>query len=197
MLSLLDAVERDGGRSQRGLAADLNIAVGLVNAYLARCMRKGLIKAREVPARRYFYYLTPRGFTEKSQLTVQYLRSSFGFFREAKQDCLGLFAAARKQGLTRLVLAGRSELAEIAAICTDDSGVEIVAVVDPEGGRFLGRRVHTSFDKIDVAFDAVVVTDLMNGHRTCDLALARYGAARVLVPETLRVRLHSRRSPAP
>lgn len=54
-----------------------------------------MLKVSEVPARRYAYYLTPKGFAEKSRLTVQYLSSSFSFFREAKADCARLFDAAK------------------------------------------------------------------------------------------------------
>jgi len=53
MLGLLQSVERDGGQSQRRLAAELGIALGLVNAYLKRCIKKGLVKVSEAPARRY------------------------------------------------------------------------------------------------------------------------------------------------
>ena len=59
MLGLLDAVEQERAHSQRHLASELGIALGLVNAYLKRCMNKGLVKVREAPARRYAYYLTP------------------------------------------------------------------------------------------------------------------------------------------
>ena len=48
-----------------GLAAELGMAVGLVNAYLNRCIQKGLVKATQAPARRYAYYLTPQGFARK------------------------------------------------------------------------------------------------------------------------------------
>jgi DNA-binding MarR family transcriptional regulator len=72
-LELLQSVERDGGQSQRRLAAELGIALGLVNAYLKRCIKKGLVKVSAAPARRYAYYLTPHGFAEKSRLTVEYL----------------------------------------------------------------------------------------------------------------------------
>ena len=73
MLGLLESVERDGGQSQRRLASELGIALGLVNAYLKRCVKKGLVKVGQAPARRYAYYLTPQGFAEKSRLTVEYL----------------------------------------------------------------------------------------------------------------------------
>ena len=73
MLGLLELVERDGAQSQRKLASDLGIALGLVNAYLKRCVKKGLLKIGQAPPRRYAYYLTPHGFAEKSRLTVEYL----------------------------------------------------------------------------------------------------------------------------
>lgn len=72
-LGVLTAAEAQDGISQRTLAADLGVAVGLVNAYVKRCVRKGLLKVSQVPARRYRYYLTPAGFAEKAKLTGEYL----------------------------------------------------------------------------------------------------------------------------
>jgi DNA-binding MarR family transcriptional regulator len=191
MLGLLDSVERDGGQSQRHLASELGIALGLVNAYLKRCINKGLVKASQAPARRYVYYLTPQGFAEKSRLTVEYLSYSFGFFRQAKADCAAMFETARANGQTRLVLAGKSDLAEIASICALESGVSIVAIVDAnaEGDRFLGLPLASSFDDVNEDFDAVAVTDLASARQTCEQAITRFGQDRVLIPELLRVRL--------
>lgn len=193
MLGLLDSVERDGAQSQRHLASELGIALGLVNAYLKRCIKKGLVKASHAPARRYVYYLTPQGFAEKSRLTVEFLSYSFGFFRQAKADCTNLFEAACTNGQTRLVLAGKSDLAEIASICALASGVSIVGIVDPtaDGDRFLGVALVSSFDGLSEDFDAVVVTDLTSARHTCEQAVARFGQDRVLIPELLRVRLYN------
>lgn len=110
ILDLLNSVETDGARSQRHIAAELGIALGLVNAYLKRCVKKGLVKVSDAPARRYAYYLTPQGFAEKSRLTVDYLSASFGFFRQAKADCTRVFEAAQERGFRRLVLAGNQIL---------------------------------------------------------------------------------------
>src|ERR1700761_3074857 len=139
LLDLLNSVERDGGQSQRRLAAELGIALGLVNAYLKRCVKKGLIKVSEAPARRYAYYLTPHGFAEKSRLTVEYLSSSFSFFRRAREDCSDVLKAAHARGWTRIVLIGVSDLAEIATICALERGIAILAVVDGKSanGRFV------------------------------------------------------------
>src|SRR5882762_8580374 len=131
VLGLLNSVEHDGDKSQRHIAAELGIALGLVNAYLKRCVKKGLVKVHDAPARRYAYYLTPQGFAEKSRLTVQYLSNSFSFFRLAKSDCARVFDDAKARWFTRLVLAGKSDLAEIAILCAVEAAVTIVAVVDP------------------------------------------------------------------
>ena len=192
MLGLLDAVERDRAQSQRLLASDLGIALGLVNAYLKRCVKKGLVKVRAAPARRYAYYLTPQGFAEKSRLTVEYLSYSFGFFRQAKADCLGLFRAAHGVASKRLLLAGQTDLAEIAALCATESGIEIVGIVHEQAAKseFIGLPVFADFDAVPKSFDAVLIADMIKPRETCDAALARFGHERVLIPELLRIRIN-------
>src|ERR1017187_2487115 len=98
VLGLLESVERDGAQSQRKLASELGIALGLCNAYLKRCVTKGLVKMSAVPTRRYAYYLTPKGFAEKSRLTVDYLSFSFEFFRRARADCSAVLIASNARG---------------------------------------------------------------------------------------------------
>ena len=39
-------------------------------------MDKGLVKIKNLPKNRYLYYLTPEGFTERTKLTAEYLKSS-------------------------------------------------------------------------------------------------------------------------
>lgn len=193
MLGLLASVERNSTQSQRHLAAELGIALGLVNAYLKRCIKKGLVKASQAPARRYAYYLTPQGFVEKSRLTAEYLSYSFGFFRQAKQDCALLLDRAHSRGFVRIVLAGKSDLAEIASICALESGVSIIAVVDPAvtGDRFISFPLVQRFEELKEEPQAVVVTDLLSPRETCEALIARFGEDRVLIPELLRLRLRT------
>src|SRR5215471_7988896 len=190
LLGLLESVERNGGQSQRHLASELGIALGLVNAYLKRCVKKGLVKVAQVPPRRYAYYLTPQGFAEKSRLTIEYLSSSFAFFRLAR---------ALDNGWSRVALAGISDLAEIAVICAVESGITIVAVVDANSpaASFMGAPVVRSFDAIAGTADAVVVTDLRAAHATFAAAVAQFGRERVLAPTLLGVRTEPAEEIAP
>ena len=194
MLGLLEAVERQGAQSQRHLASELGIALGLVNSYLKRCVMKGLVKIGEAPARRYAYYLTPKGFAEKSRLTVEYLSYSLSFFRQAKTDCSTLLQAAKARGVGKVLLVGRSDLAEIAALCALEQGVEIVGLVQNGAGedQFIGVPVFKDFDAVSPSFGFVLVTDVADSRRTYDGAVARFGIDRVLVPEMLRLRPQNR-----
>ena len=190
VLGLLNSVESGGARSQRHIAAELGIALGLVNAYLKRCVKKGLVKVHDAPARRYAYYLTPQGFAEKSRLTVQYLSDSFSFFRHAKADCAEVFEAAKAAGFTRLLLAGQSDLAEIAILCALEAGITIVAVVDPRSSatRFAGVSVAKSFADAGAPSDAVMVTDVSRPVQMLEAAAAFAGNDRVFAPALLKLR---------
>jgi DNA-binding MarR family transcriptional regulator len=185
VLGLLSSVERDGGQSQRRLASELGIALGLVNAYLRRCVKKGLVKVTEAPARRYMYYLTPTGLAEKSRLTVEYLSVSFGFFRQAKAECGAVFAAAVERGFSRVAFAGISDLAEIAMICAFDSGVKVTAIVDASSAlaHFVGVPVVASFEAIVGTCDAVVITDVLRAAELTEQASRVICADRVLIPK--------------
>jgi len=190
ILNLLESVERDSAQTQRRLAAEFGVALGLVNSYLKRCVRKGLVKMREAPARRYSYYLTPSGFAEKSRLTVEYLTYSLSFFRLAREHCRVALEIAGQRGWSRIALAGISDLAEISSICALEAGITIVAVIDPEGQRptFVGAPVFATFKAATEKFDGVLVTNLLRAQETYRDAVENCGSDYVLVPQLLGAR---------
>jgi DNA-binding MarR family transcriptional regulator len=183
VLGVLDVVERDPSVTQRSVARELGIALGLANAYLRRCVRKGLIKVSEVPRRRYAYYLTPQGFAEKSRLTATYLSDSFSFFRMARTQCAELFALAAARGQRRLALLGQGDLAEIASLVAREHPVEIIGVIAAGGD---AARLAAELAAIGPA-DAIVVTALVDPRGALAAALRIFGAERVYVPAILRV----------
>ena len=143
VLGLLTSIERDSRVTQRKLAGDLGIALGLANSYLRRCVRKGLVKMSQVPLNRYAYYLTPQGFAEKSRLTAEYLTVSFDFFRRARGDCAMLLRQCTARGWRRVALYGAGDLAEIVVLSAGETGIDVVFVIDPSqaGGRCAGLPV--------------------------------------------------------
>lgn len=187
MLGLLESVGRGEASSQRRLASDLGVALGLVNTYIKRCVNKGLLKVSEAPTRRYAYYLTPNGFSEKARLTVEYLSYSFSLFRQAKTDYRHVLKQGRERGFRRIALIGASDLAEIAVICALDDNITITAVVDAgrEGSQFCGVPVVSSIGDIESDIDAVLLAEMTFNRAGVAALRKRLGADRVLVPAFL------------
>ena len=194
-LGVLDAVDGNSGLSQRSLSRDLGIALGLTNAYLKRCVRKGLVKVSQTPPNRYAYYLTPKGFSEKSRLTAGYLKRSFEFYRDARGELEALFGHCAGRGWGRAALYGGGELAEVAVLCAMRHGIDIAAVIDPTlpEARFMGIAVVATPGDLG-AIDALVITDLDRPAARYESALAVMPAERVLAPKLLRV---ARAAPRP
>lgn len=187
-LGLLNAVHENSHVTQRSVATELGVALGLVNTYIKRCVKKGYIKVRQAPANRYAYYLTPQGFAEKGRLTAQYLSASFTFFRNARQQCSEILRDSAARNRRRLAMVGASELAEIMILCAHEYPVTLVGVVDPSIHRdsFQGLPVVSRLKTLGPV-DAVVITDLTNP-QAAYAALAEYlPAERILAPAILRI----------
>lgn len=187
-LRLFAALEPGAEESQASLSKRIGAAVGLVNALLKRAVRKGYVKMTSAPARRYTYYLTPKGFAEKSRLVAEYLNYSLSFFREARGEYGTLFAAAARGGTRRLVLIGGGELAEIAALAAMDADVALVAIVDSATNRPQLAGVAVVKTIADApAFDAIVITDGSAPQATYDSVRAALPRAQILCPAVLQV----------
>ncbi len=130
---LLERIDDSAEINQRALSKELGIALGMTNAYLKRCVKKGWVKINQVPARRYRYYLTPKGFAEKTRLTAEYFTDSLTFFRRARQSFDRLYTLLDDQGVRRVVLCGADELTEIAVLCALNHRIEVVGVLRGDG----------------------------------------------------------------
>lgn len=193
LLGVLTAIDRDSNTSQRTISRELNVALGLANAYLKRCVRKGLIKIKQVPRRRYAYYLTPQGFAEKSRLTAQFLSASFTFFRRARDQISDLMRDCTEQGLPRIAFAGVSDLTEVGTLCAHDHPVTLVGIVDVDraGEEYCGLPVRGSLQELDPV-DVVIVTSLVNPDTVFRAMEQALGHGRVLAPPMLSLAPKSR-----
>jgi DNA-binding MarR family transcriptional regulator len=199
VLSVLSSIERDSAITQRKLARELGIALGLANAYLRRCVRKGLVKMRQVPINRYAYYLTPQGFAEKSRLTAEYLAVSLVFFRRARSDCVALFRQCEALGWQRVALYGAGDLAEIAILSAGETTIEVLCVIDSEqrqgrcGGLSVVADLSAALGRGDArGLDGIILTDMQSPQASFDMLMSMAqlsGLPRnsVVAPSLLRI----------
>ena len=191
-VELLDNVAGQDAPNQRALARKIGISVGLVNALMHRAVRKGLVKIKEVPARRYAYFLTPKGLAEKSKLVAEYLDHSLTFFRVARQEYSDVFNRCAAAGKKRVVLCGAGELAEIATLAINGLDLTVVAVFDHKTNHahVAGVPVIRSLASLEPG-DILVITDGRRPQASYDRLVSEIERERVIAPPFLRI------SPAP
>ncbi len=161
-LKILEQVQNGRSPSQRALAGELNISLGLVNSFIKRLVRKGFVKITTIPKKRIKYILTPRGAAEKSRLTYLYIQYSYNFYREARQKLRDLYTDLERQGISRIVFYGAEDLAEIAYVSLQETSIQLVAVVDDTkvGTRFLKLRVMDPAELTAIAYDRILLTTI-------------------------------------
>jgi DNA-binding MarR family transcriptional regulator len=188
-LNFLTAVERGEVVSQSTLAQRLGIAVGLINALLKRAVNKGYVKVRQAPYKRYAYYLTAKGFAEKSRLVGEYLESSLQFFRLARLEYSEIFQRVRTMRQENLVLAGDGELAEIALLSANAEGVRPRAIIDPASNQEYrhGVPILKSLDLLDTPPDVVILTASKEPQRLYEELRTANPSLAIQVPALLRI----------
>lgn len=189
-LEILQAIDERENVTQRHLSERLGVALGLTNSYLKRCARKGYIKIQQAPANRYLYYLTPKGFAEKSRLTAQYLTASFGFYRKASNSINSIFIECREKKYNRVMLCGISELAEIARLKAIETKIEVTGFFDPNATTksFIELQVWRSLEQAD-EFDACILTALNDVEAIYQLLHEEVTDDRLFIPNILDMSL--------
>jgi DNA-binding MarR family transcriptional regulator len=162
-LEILTAIGEGRPLTQRDLAGQLGVALGLANLYLKRLARKGYVKITDFPRKpsarkRLRYLLTPKGIAEKSRLTYQHLAYSLDLYRRARNTLRESMASLPEAGTKRVALFGTGEAAELAYLTLREFGLEPIGVFGRKpGGDFLGFPVRGLPELREADFDAVIL----------------------------------------
>jgi EPS-associated MarR family transcriptional regulator len=87
---ILRKIQKSPERSQREMASELGFSLGKLNYCLKALRHKGLIKIRNFKNNpnklNYFYVLTPKGISEKTKLTLNFMKRKFKEYEELKKE---------------------------------------------------------------------------------------------------------------
>ncbi len=162
-LEILTAIGEGAPVTQRALAEQLGVALGLANLCLKRLAGKGFIKVMEFPAKplarkRLRYVLTPKGMAEKTRLSYEYMVYSLQLFRRTRGNLRETMARFHQSGMKRFALCGVGEAAELAYLTLREFGLEPVGIFDRQaGGQFLGFPVRPLAELAPEDVDGVIV----------------------------------------
>ena len=179
ILRIMGEVDRDGSRTQRELSARLNISLGLVNTFMKRLVNKGYFKVKTLPRNRLKYFLTPKGLSQKSRLTIEYLKYSAHFYKEVKELLLRKFEMLEEEGIQRVLFWGTGEVAELAYLYLQQTTVRLAGIIDEQaiGQPFFGFSVAHVHRLKTPDWDRVLVTRLDEPARDVRLLL-EHGVSR-------------------
>ena len=161
-LQILDEVAKDNRITQRTLSERLGVALGCTNLYIKQLIQKGFIKVRGIPGKRYFYYLTPTGFSEKAALSLRYVKNSWQYYQELRKHWRLGFTHLQEMGVGQVVLCGTGEMAEMAYLSLRESDLQVVGIVDEKraGSNFCGQMVEPYSAIQNMSYDRIIITEI-------------------------------------
>ncbi len=160
-LQTLEAIELDDRITQRSLSNKLGIALGLTNIYLKRLVRKGYVKVVNLQSNRLRYLLTPKGITEKTRLTYEFMEYSLFLYGQVREQLRARLQPYVLENRKRVAMYGTGEAAELAYLSIAELGLELVAVFGRDTDRpFLGQTVRNIDTHAQIEFDLLLVATL-------------------------------------
>ena len=89
-LNILRKINQENEISQRGLAKELGFSLGKLNYCLKALKNKGYIKIKNFSKNpkkiNYIYLITPKGISEKTRLTVNFMKRKMKEYDELKKE---------------------------------------------------------------------------------------------------------------
>ena len=88
--NILREIQKKPNSSQRELAKELGFSLGKLNYCLKALQNKGLIKIQNFKSQknkiRYLYILTPKGISEKTKLTLNFMKRKMQEYDQLKSE---------------------------------------------------------------------------------------------------------------
>ena len=88
--NVLRKINSNPNISQRDLANELNLSLGKINYCLKALKSKGLVKIQNFNKSKnkmgYVYILTPRGLTQKTKITINFMKRKMKEYEELKRE---------------------------------------------------------------------------------------------------------------
>lgn len=110
---ILELLAADPNLTQRALAQRSGMSHGLANIILRRCIRIGMVKAKNVDGRRLRYFVTPKGVQHVMKRSLGYVQRTLESYRTLRGGIEALVDRLRSEGKTHFVVVGEGDVPEI------------------------------------------------------------------------------------
>ena len=161
-LSILEAVSRDSGVTQKTLARETYMSEAMVNQYIRDLQTQGILELKSVNKKQFLYSLTRQGQELRLNLQDRYCSEMVQFLNKLKQRIRDSLSELIQKKSCPVALLGATEECELVLqILRQDTNATIVALADPnpeKQGQKLQGQVIISPEKLSsVHFDYLVL----------------------------------------
>ena len=119
--TILNIVNEDPNASQRKIAKESGISLGMVNSLMKKCVSKGFIKVENITPRTVKYILTPKGMNEKARKTLSFIKRSYRQIMEVRNRIIEIID---ENDTNKVILVGeKDEMYEIISDTLDEKNV--------------------------------------------------------------------------
>ena len=159
---ILQAIASGKPVTQRSLASDLGVALGLTNLLIRRLVAKGYVKMAGIGTRHVSYLMTPAGWEALGRATRQSLENTVRLYTHTREQIRCSLAGISTRcepdagGVKRVVFFGAGDVAEIAYVSLQSTDLTLVGVVDDRRtGCFFGMPIYTAERLLPATLDGV------------------------------------------
>ncbi len=165
--------------NQRDLSRQMELSLGMTNMLIHRLISKGYIRIKQLNKKKVEYILTPKGFAEKMQKSINYTMKTINSIGLIKKTLADVLVKAYEQGHRKFYILGESDLAGLIEIALKEkftSGYEIFHVLEitpvlSDGVVLICR------EEVAVDVPGVKVIDLIHELAKDDAVLSERGVA--------------------
>ena len=122
---LLNEIAQDSMVTQANLAKRLGIAVGSVNWYIKRLIKRGYVKVSHLDRTRLQYDLTPEGMSVFTERAMQYAKDSLKIYKFFRQSAKTIVAELKREDVSQVYLDGDDEIMDILRLTCLEAGLSI------------------------------------------------------------------------
>ena len=154
---IFEHVESTPLLTNRMVAKKLGCSVKLAHELLGKMVDRGCLHIKKVHSRRWDYFLTPKGISEKVRLTYEFLQFSMQFYKEARKKSSQLCRNFAESGVKQVALLGAGDLAEVVYLGIKEWNLELTDVFDNEATTFLNNKIKKTKELEFSKAQAVIV----------------------------------------
>ncbi len=161
-LSVLLAIHDSPRHSQHRIGRITHLSSSMVNNYIKKFHREGLITVTGETNRSQAYHLTPAGRERLITHLLSYSAELVQLYGATKREIAERLGHFEDEGIHAIALYGAAETAEVVYAALKDTSLRVLGVVDgdpaKQGRPFNGFEVQAPQRLRDMAVDAVVIT---------------------------------------